>query len=372
MLKFKIRNLKSQRRAGLSLLEVLVSMFIMLFGLLGVAAMFPAGKYHMNKAARYDSAAAFGQATFNDLVVRGVLDRSKWIRWEDSRTMADDPANGDIPVKNPALDPGRPPRTNPPYQFDPFGTPTPGIPAPASIWGMQRIFHRSFCATTNSEPVSKNLRPTFLQRMFLTHDDLVIDESKPDDEPAGPVLDSSGLASYSGNYSWMFTVAKDSTLTDTTSNPTGGLLRVSVAIFESRIAENEATFYEHDPANTKTNSDAKVRMQGGIGGGQLQLHWPMSRHGSPPEETFTADEELVATGNWIVVSGGADGGHRWFRIISQERVNNVDEITISGADIRPPRDTDPPFQVTLFDKVVSVYEKTIPAHDSTLWSSSAE
>ena len=34
---------RRKRRAGISLVEVLISMFVLLFGLMGVAAMFPVG-----------------------------------------------------------------------------------------------------------------------------------------------------------------------------------------------------------------------------------------------------------------------------------------------------------------------------------------
>jgi hypothetical protein len=179
-------------------------------------------------------------------------------------------------------------------------------------------------------------------------------------EPPAPLLDSQGVASYNGKYSWMFTVDQESTL----AGPSGGMLRVSVAVFASRVAANEATFF--DPDSTATNANAKIRVQGGIGGVQLRLQWPMPR--TSDNVNVTPNEELLANGNWLMLSRGPDNRFRWFRIVSQERVNSVDEITLVGPDLKPPEDTDTPYRVTLFDHVVSVYEKTIPAHESSRWN----
>ena len=47
-------NPQSQIRNGISLMEVLISMFVMLFGLMGVAAIFPVGNYYVVEGEKHD------------------------------------------------------------------------------------------------------------------------------------------------------------------------------------------------------------------------------------------------------------------------------------------------------------------------------
>ena len=72
-LKPQASRLRPPGRRGLSLLEVLISMGILAVGLLGVAAMLPAGRFEMQKATNYDFAGMVGRSAFRDLKVRGYL-----------------------------------------------------------------------------------------------------------------------------------------------------------------------------------------------------------------------------------------------------------------------------------------------------------
>lgn len=65
-------------RRGLSLLEVLISILVTLVGLLGLAALIPAGHLQMQKASRTDHAAALGRGVLKELRFRGLLDPRKW------------------------------------------------------------------------------------------------------------------------------------------------------------------------------------------------------------------------------------------------------------------------------------------------------
>lgn len=60
-------------RRGISLLEVLISMFILLVGLLGVGALIPVGKLEVSQADQYDRTGAVGRAAFREIKVRGML-----------------------------------------------------------------------------------------------------------------------------------------------------------------------------------------------------------------------------------------------------------------------------------------------------------
>src|SRR5688500_17450233 len=72
-------------RSGISLLEVLISMFVLLFGLMGVAAVFPVGNHYAGRGDQYDRGAAMADAAFADLKARGILQPGAWLyaeRWD--------------------------------------------------------------------------------------------------------------------------------------------------------------------------------------------------------------------------------------------------------------------------------------------------
>lgn len=71
------------RRGGVSLLEVLISIFVLSIGLLAVAAVIPVGRYAIVEAAKSDRAAACGQAVLNDVKVRGMINPNNWRNWNN-------------------------------------------------------------------------------------------------------------------------------------------------------------------------------------------------------------------------------------------------------------------------------------------------
>lgn len=68
-------------RRGVTLMEVLISMGILLVGLLGAAALFPVGSYFMQKGDIADRGSAIAKAAFADLVTRGI-DPDEWQVWD--------------------------------------------------------------------------------------------------------------------------------------------------------------------------------------------------------------------------------------------------------------------------------------------------
>ena len=100
---------KSTRRRGISLLEVLISMFVMLFSLMGVAAMFPVGNHYAAQGAKYDRASSAAPMAFAEMKTRGMLRPERW-------------AYG----VNTALANGGGTNSTPYYFISPAGTTTPG------------------------------------------------------------------------------------------------------------------------------------------------------------------------------------------------------------------------------------------------------
>ncbi|HIQ21077.1 MAG TPA: hypothetical protein EYH34_07570 [Planctomycetes bacterium] len=67
------------RRRGITLLEVLVSIFIITFGLLGVLAVIPIGRFDLAEMHKADRAAACGRAGLREAQLRGFLNPRLWL-----------------------------------------------------------------------------------------------------------------------------------------------------------------------------------------------------------------------------------------------------------------------------------------------------
>lgn len=78
-------NPPASSRRGVSLLEVLIAVFVLTFGLMSVAMVIPAGRALMVDAAKSDRGTACGRAALNDVQVRRWYDSTRWVmKWESS------------------------------------------------------------------------------------------------------------------------------------------------------------------------------------------------------------------------------------------------------------------------------------------------
>lgn len=68
----------SALRSGISLIEILISMFVLLFGLMGVAVIFPVGNQYVVDAEKHDLGSSLAQNAFEELVARGMLRPEYW------------------------------------------------------------------------------------------------------------------------------------------------------------------------------------------------------------------------------------------------------------------------------------------------------
>ncbi|MCA9259287.1 MAG: hypothetical protein KDA61_08815, partial [Planctomycetales bacterium] len=69
---------RQSHRAGISLIEVLISMFVLLFGLMGVAVIFPVGNHFAARGETADRATVVADAAFAELQTRGLLKPDLW------------------------------------------------------------------------------------------------------------------------------------------------------------------------------------------------------------------------------------------------------------------------------------------------------
>lgn len=74
----KMHSTKTHARRGISLLEVLISMFILLVGLAGIASLLPAGRSEIIQGVKLDYATMIGRNAVRDLRAREMLNPENW------------------------------------------------------------------------------------------------------------------------------------------------------------------------------------------------------------------------------------------------------------------------------------------------------
>lgn len=84
-------------RRGVTLLEVLVAIGVMVVGLLGMMALIPLGRMELAEAEKLDNSATMGRWAFRDVTVRGYLQPENWVNPVTGTTVfgpAEDPPAG--------------------------------------------------------------------------------------------------------------------------------------------------------------------------------------------------------------------------------------------------------------------------------------
>jgi hypothetical protein len=304
-----------QRRPGISLLEVLISMFVLLFGLMGVAAIFPAGNHYAAKGEQYERGAALADEAFANLKTYGLLDSAKWSYplvpatsiLSISKPLVINPANAGWNVTG-QHGPGHV------FVIDPFGsigatdTNFPSIatadnstmtprPNPWAVqvrtlpivtgngWPIRRI--------TFSDASGNNASAALVEQVFRLHDDVTNEQPTESDRPGvqryivDKATNSPFARSYSGSYSWFATV------TPTQLANRDAMLPSNVRYGSDMYEVSVAVCYKRDASQGAVLS-AELNQ-----GGALRLFVPA------PGTADDLDAALkdIKPGNWISLMG---------------------------------------------------------------------
>jgi len=352
-------------RRGISLLEVLISIFVLAVGLLGVAAIIPLGQMSLWETAKADRAGACGRAALREIEVRRMLDFRYWY-WLPSLTIS---ANnwGYIPYNPFSVVPDNFTdvsgcRDSMPIVIDPLGRRENCLP---------EIFGRTPAVlprrTLRSVPLSLSgapppMDPTLAQEIFFWSDDLVFDT--PKDAAARPSLLAGGMSE--GSYSWFFTAMPAAT---EMSLPVAGrrLFTVSVAVcYKRNFDPNSVGTFEGE--HTATINSNTVTPQGfpgmGLGGGTVVLNSKIN----------------VKENQWVMLyhlhvdnSGNALPGYpemnrcNWYRVVGvgmDVAPPNGPTLTLVGPDW----DYNLPATLVVVPGVIGVYTTTVELDWDPLWT----
>ncbi len=320
-------------RRGISLMEVLISMFILSVGLLGAAALLPAGRHEIVEAYKLETAAMVGRNAIQDLQIRGYLNPANWVNHSGndffnatSLKKFSFSANGNTTYYSYpffAIDPlgiaaGLPENfpqssaTNPLKRIRPRMTPD---LATADI-----VFRPAMDLIIDPNATNKDLPPT--QRYFNT--------STPDRRASD------------GNYTWLATITQDATSDEVSRGSTlNREVTVSVVVFHKRNLSNTST-------ELAVKADSLVASA-------TNKEW---------ELTLPTGHKGIRPGQWIMLSATDTSGslmfYRWYRAIAAGNVDSgtmKQQVTLAGRDWNPLANTKR--EAFLFENIVSVYEKHI-------------
>ena len=343
----------SRTRRGVSLLEVLISIFVLSIGLLGVAAVIPVAGHEILQATKADVGSACGQAALADIKVRGALNPGEWRgfnvstgNWSTIGTTKPPP-----PSNPPYHDARRGYEFGESYAIDalyvaettkvsgasssnfadfPYNPSNPGTPVGGRWTRMQRVTWSGV-----------GLNRLLARSVFKWHDDLEFTAPADQDERPRPMLEvlrtpTSGLerrpfpalpheppissafqSDFKGNYSWLVTVTPLPEHIDFVDVGGTGLpysypenspvYTVSVAVFYKRDMSAPKEYSGTGVMVGETPGERQVRLDflgTGLGGGDVRLY--VFGDATNPITLQPANYLDVKENEWLLVSGFYD------------------------------------------------------------------
>jgi len=361
----------------MSLMEVLIAMFVLSIGLLGVAALIPVGRLAIVEAGKADRSGACGRAALSEIKVRQMLDYRFWAPGAAAPSWWD-------AVRNAALPPG----PNPQIPFlDAFAIDPLGVASqmPLNLGGatgsviavVPRITLKSFPSLLADPPSTSKLSYDQADRIFTWHDDLEF--SLPKDIKPPPTGDSkrplvtnpSGSPDFAGHYSWLVTVAPAAA---ELALPVAdkSLFSVSVVVCYRRsysiseygglpVGEHFATV-EFPPGNVA------------YGGGSVRLTW----QGDSRDPAVRLREN-----EWIMLCGKVPDNRcvppwrtvcKWYRVVAADTQTDTQSpahyVSLVGPDWTADSNGDGQLDATAvaIDHVVGVYTTTVELDRNLVWN----
>jgi hypothetical protein len=336
-----------------SLLEVLISVFILSVGLLGVAAIIPAGRLEMADAGKADRSSACAQAILHDVRIRGFLDPRGW-RDQGGNPIVKDTSGGAVTAINLNTSYLLQCRT---YAIDPTFiayansqgiTNAERFPYGTAATDMARVtLARALTSNTTLSSAEAERLCTWNDNLFF----LIPDE--PEDRPRAsvladvgsgatdriqwPVRSTDGVAGSpqalrdenEGGFTWMLTVTPLGQTTtiagvDYVSLDESPTYQVSVVVFFRRNMASISAASEQGERTIGTVDFGGV----GIGGGDVDL-----------TTSLATDDLDLQQHNWTMVlyapSGARSKPYEWYRVVAtdeQEAGATTRNVTLQGRD----------------------------------------
>ncbi len=360
------RSVRTRRaRAGVSLIEVLFSVGIVMIGLVGIAALLTSGGFLAHRGARADTAALMASNGSRKFSTRGMANKSAWRWFDGARWLQYNSTNGTWGWDNAGVwQPAPIPNAASSFCLDPHYITTPLVTDMATEMPLRNKFPvtpafgdvnvmsmpRITLGSSVVSPLGLVLSEAAAKRIFVSSDDLVFD--LPTDRTLGPQQnfvpeDTSREAmnrESNGHMSWMATIVPKLDRVQLAGGAGYNITdqyTLSVVVFDRRVRElfdviTGAQLIEDEIGERVVNVVNFYSGPPAFSGGDVTLESRSTRSA----DEGAGDLEL-RTGDWVMLSrwqpvmphpilGGAISQvqvHKWYRVA------NVDEQLVPNSSV---------------------------------------
>jgi Prokaryotic N-terminal methylation motif len=392
-------------RRGISLMEVLISIFVLSIGLLGVAALIPLGQLALWETAKADRCGACGRAALREIQVSRLLDFRYWY-WTGNyqnptiaghywgfyyppcniaNAISDDFSHVAAGYNDPN---GYPPNLDAmPFVIDPLGR-AKGLP---EVFGKIQVginyifLPRRTLRTLPLAPSIPSPQPpqTLINAdLFYWPDDLPFDVAKNSITRPKLVQTATGpVTTSTGDYSWFFTAMPEATEM-TLPLAARRLFNVSVAVCYKR------NFQIYEPSNWYPNCPTTKTLDGehvatisantatatgfpgmGVGGGTVQLDAGSNVNVKENQWVMLYHLHVDNSGNPMYPGYPLINRCNWYRVVGVGKTADASGNTITYINLNGP-DWDPNLSAVMVvvPGVIGVYNSTMELDWDPLWT----
>lgn len=342
-------------RSGISLLEVLIAIFVLSIGLLGIAALIPLGKLAMMETEKSDRTGACGRAALRDVKVRRMLEPTGW-------------CNVPAPVPNIFVIDPLYYAANTVFQDTDLAPNLGGVIQSATLPVVPRFTFVPLMLLSTDNAATVQAKQFQAEQIHFWQDELLFD--LPEDRNPVPVgagdrplpVEVGGVAQRNANFSWFLTVAPLITEAALPINQRR-LYSVSVVVCHKRVLTQTpfaGGVYEPDG---ETYYPARCDNAIGYGGIGVTLQGN-ALTGAPP----------IENGEWILLYGIDQTTNMitqatWYRVVHAGFDGTNTRATLVGPDWHGGGN------VTMGDAiaivvggVTGVYTTTVQLDSDLIWS----
>jgi Tfp pilus assembly protein PilV len=333
---FRLKTRRHHQRAGISLLEVIISIGIASVGLLGVLALIPLGGAQARQGQIYERAANIGIAAMGEVRSRDLTNPMNLLMYDSVNMQYALPYN--IMYRG----------SRQSFCLDPQGFSTTN-----SVFPAQGAAQMARLTLNNGSGVPVSAE--FADFIFRSHDDLSLNVSESDRTlPPTQVWSRSNDPSATptrrqsrANMSWMMTAFPNM---GKGADYSYDLWTVSIVVFSNRVLDT----------NLRSEFTANVTSMpgGGVAGGDIEIAFDTS--------VYTADdinEAKTPENSWLLLSGQVPYGmstinvFQWYRVLASDNVSaNERVVTLAGPDWPAGASN---VQATIIPTTVAVFQKNM-------------
>jgi type II secretory pathway pseudopilin PulG len=353
--------------AGITLLEVMISIFVLAIGLLGTASLLPVASLQARRANIDDRKAAALQSATRDFKTRSFLRADYWVY--DTAAPASTPVVSSSAPYN-FINSSGSAITLPPVAIDPLMVASVGTASNAPL------FASNGGTLVMPRITLMNVLGAAATQACMVQDDLAFKLSTTDQTalPTGGFNSNLTKRLYQGQFSWLATLVP--TFGDVQASYSRNSMILSIVVFNQRRLQSAPV----QGLSTDTERAATVASFGtsgtAYGGGDLTLSSTAS----------TSAGLNLNIGEWLMLgwmvndvpqSNGSYGGprpyFRWYRIVSAPPATGSSgawsrSVTVNGADINLNSMVSGSAMAFIYDGAVGVFERPVHLEGPSLWS----